>query len=242
MIKDACKKIRSKPIELSIVVPTYMEAENIPELVERVENALKELSFEIIIVDDNSPDGTADLAEKFNDIYGNIKVLRRPGKLGLGSAVLEGFRKAESEVLAIMDADLQHPPELLPQMYRKVQEGYSLVIASRYVDGGGVEGLSFLRKIISLGAVKLAHLILPKTRNIKDPMSGFFMLKREAINDVELSSRGFKMLLEILIKGKQNSVVEVPYTFKLRRKGKSKLNLKEIFRYAFLLIKLRVKL
>jgi dolichol-phosphate mannosyltransferase len=219
-----------------------MEAENIPELVERVENALKELSFEIIIVDDNSPDGTADLAEKFNDIYGNIKVLRRPGKLGLGSAVLEGFRKAESEVLAIMDADLQHPPELLPQMYRKVQEGYSLVIASRYVDGGGVEGLSFLRKIISLGAVKLAHLILPKTRNIKDPMSGFFMLKREAINDVELSSRGFKMLLEILIKGKQNSVVEVPYTFKLRRKGKSKLNLKEIFRYAFLLIKLRVKL
>jgi dolichol-phosphate mannosyltransferase len=242
VIKDACKKIRSKPIELSIVVPTYMEAENIPELVERVENALKELSFEIIIVDDNSPDGTADLAEKFNDIYGNIKVLRRPGKLGLGSAVLEGFRKAESEVLAIMDADLQHPPELLPQMYRKVQEGYSLVIASRYVDGGGVEGLSFLRKIISLGAVKLAHLILPKTRNIKDPMSGFFMLKREAINDVELSSRGFKMLLEILIKGKQNSVVEVPYTFKLRRKGKSKLNLKEIFRYAFLLIKLRVKL
>ena len=242
MIKDACKKIRSKPIELSIVVPTYMEAENIPELVERVEDALKELSFEIIIVDDNSPDGTADLAEKFNDIYGNIKVLRRPGKLGLGSAVLEGFRKAESEVLAIMDADLQHPPELLPQMYRKVQEGYSLVIASRYVDGGGVEGLSFLRKIISLGAVKLAHLILPKTRNIKDPMSGFFMLKREAINDVELSSRGFKMLLEILIKGKQNSVVEVPYTFKLRRKGKSKLNLKEIFRYAFLLIKLRVKL
>jgi dolichol-phosphate mannosyltransferase len=219
-----------------------MEAENIPELVERVEDALKELSFEIIIVDDNSPDGTADLAEKFNDIYGNIKVLRRPGKLGLGSAVLEGFRKAESEVLAIMDADLQHPPELLPQMYRKVQEGYSLVIASRYVDGGGVEGLSFLRKIISLGAVKLAHLILPKTRNIKDPMSGFFMLKREAINDVELSSRGFKMLLEILIKGKQNSVVEVPYTFKLRRKGKSKLNLKEIFRYAFLLIKLRVKL
>jgi len=242
VIKDACKKIRSKPIELSIVVPTYMEAENIPELVERVEDALKELSFEIIIVDDNSPDGTADLAEKFNDIYGNIKVLRRPGKLGLGSAVLEGFRKAESEVLAIMDADLQHPPELLPQMYRKVQEGYSLVIASRYVDGGGVEGLSFLRKIISLGAVKLAHLILPKTRNIKDPMSGFFMLKREAINDVELSSRGFKMLLEILIKGKQNSVVEVPYTFKLRRKGKSKLNLKEIFRYAFLLIKLRVKL
>jgi dolichol-phosphate mannosyltransferase len=242
VIKDACKKIRSKPIELSIVVPTYMEAENIPELVERVENALKELSFEIIIIDDNSPDGTADLAEKFNDIYGNIKVLRRPGKLGLGSAVLEGFRKAESEVLAIMDADLQHPPELLPQMYRKVQEGYSLVIASRYVDGGGVEGLSFLRKIISLGAVKLAHLILPKTRNIKDPMSGFFMLKREAINDVELSSRGFKMLLEILIKGKQNSVVEVPYTFKLRRKGKSKLNLKEIFRYAFLLIKLRVKL
>jgi dolichol-phosphate mannosyltransferase len=236
------RNLTDKTLELSIVVPTYMEAENIPMLVEGVENALKGVSFELIIVDDNSPDGTAALAEKLNGKYGNIKVLRRPGKLGLGSAVLEGFREAKSDVLAVMDADLQHPPKLLPQMYREICEGYSLVVASRYVDGGGVEGWSLLRKIASLGAVKLAHLLLPKTRSVRDPMSGFFMLRRSVVDGVGLSSRGFKVLLEILVKGRYGSVVEVPYVFKPRRRGESKLNLKETLHYAFLLIKLRVKL
>jgi dolichol-phosphate mannosyltransferase len=234
------RNLTGKPLELSIVVPTYMEAENIPELVDGVENALKGISFELIIVDDNSPDGTATLAERLNGKYGNIKVLRRPGKLGLGSAVLEGFREAKSDVLAVMDADLQHPPELLPQMYRKICEGYSLVVASRYVDGGGVEGWSLLRKIASLGAVKLAHLLLPKTRSVRDPMSGFFMLRRSVVDGVRLSSRGFKVLLEILVKGKCNPIVEVPYLFKPRRKGESKLSLKEIILYSLLLLRLKL--
>jgi dolichol-phosphate mannosyltransferase len=217
-----------------------MEAENIPMLVEGVENALKDVSFELIIVDDNSPDGTATLAERLNGKYGNIKVLRRPGKLGLGSAVLEGFREAKSDVLAVMDADLQHPPELLPQMYKKICEGCSLVVASRYVDGGGVEGWSLLRKIASLGAVKLAHLLLPKTRSVRDPMSGFFMLRRSVVDGVGLSSRGFKVLLEILVKGRYGSVVEVPYVFKPRRRGESKLSLKEIIFYSLLLLRLKL--
>ena len=223
--------LTGKPIELSIVVPTYMEAENIPMLVEEVENALKDVSFELIIVDDNSPDGTATLAERLNGKYGNIKVLRRPGKLGLGSAVLEGFREAKSDVLAVMDADLQHPPELLPQMYRKICEGYSLVVASRYVDGGGVEGWSFFRRLISWGAVKLAHLFLPRTSRIKDPISGYFMLNRSVVDNVKLNPIGYKVLLEILVKGKYNSIIEIPYSFKPRCKGESKLKLKEVENY-----------
>lgn len=227
--------------ELSLIIPTYMEAKNIEELIKRVESALSGFSFEIIVVDDNSPDGTANLAKMLNKKYGNIRVLERPGKLGLGSAVIDGFKASRSSVLAVMDADLQHPPELLPKMYKKILEGYDLVIASRYISGGRIEGWSLLRKIISLGAIKLTYLFIPRTRMFKDPLSGFFMIRRECINDIVLDVQGFKILLEIIIKGKFNSAVEVSYTFTSRLKGKSKLNMKEILNYIFTLLRLRMK-
>ncbi len=227
---------------LSLIVPTYNEAENIKEFIVRVEYALNGIPFEIIIVDDSSPDGTANLAKKLNRKYGNIKVLERLGKLGLGSAVFDGFKMAKSDVLAVLDADLQHPPELLPKMYGKMLEGYGLVIASRYVDGGGVEGWSFMRKIVSLGATKLAHLLIPETRMVNDPMSGFFMVRKEFIREFKPSSRGFKILLEILVKGKYDSVVEVPYTFQPRLNGESKLSMGESLGYLLLLAKIRLKL
>jgi len=224
---------------LSIITPTYKEAENIPEFTERLWRVLNHLPYELIIVDDNSPDGTADIAEELNSKYGNIKVLRRPSKLGLASAVKDGFNKAEADVLAVMDADLQHPPELLPKMYEKIEEGHDIVIASRYIEGGGVEGWSPWRKLVSKGATRLAHLILPRTRKIKDPVSGYFIVNREVIDGIELSVKGFKILLEILDKGNYGSVAEVPYVFKPRKAGKSKLNLKEILSYVILLLKLR---
>src|SRR3990170_547163 len=132
--------VSSKVIpELSLIVPTYNESENIVELVDRIEKLRDSISFELIIVDDNSPDGTDKIAEFLNHKYGNIKVCRRSGKKGLSSAVLHGFENATAEVLAVMDADMQHPPEILPKLYRKLSAGYDLVVASRYVDGGGVE-------------------------------------------------------------------------------------------------------
>jgi dolichol-phosphate mannosyltransferase len=234
------KTLTGKPPELSIVVPTYMEAENIPELIERVENALKGIPFELIIVDDNSPDGTADIAEGLNRKYGNIKVLRRPGKLGLVSAVKDGFNKAEVDVVAVMDADLQHPPELLPIMYKKLREGFDLVIASRYVERG-VEGWSLWRRLLSRGATVLAHLILPKTRKVKDPLSGYFMIKKEIVDAIRLNTAGFKILLEILVKGRYHKVAEVPYFFNVRRRGVSKLDLKEILNYAVSLARLTMR-
>lgn len=119
----------SQGVVLSIIVPTYRERENIPELIDRTESSMNPSEFELIIVDDNSPDGTAQVAEDLNAKYGNIKVLKRAGKLGLSSAVLDGFESARAKVLAVMDADLQHPPELLPKMYGKIREGYDLIVS-----------------------------------------------------------------------------------------------------------------
>ncbi|RLF09141.1 MAG: glycosyltransferase family 2 protein [Thermoprotei archaeon] len=219
------------PLELSVIVPTYNERENIEALIERVEEALKGARFELIVVDDNSPDGTAEAALKAGERYGNVRVLRRPCKLGLGSAVMEGASAAKARVLAVLDADLQHPPELLPVMLSKMKEGYDLVVASRFVDGGGVEGWSAWRRLASWAARILARLALPRARLLKDSMSGYFMFRREVLEGVELRPRGFKVLLELLVKGRWSRLVEVPYVFKPRLKGRSKLGFNEVVAY-----------
>jgi len=208
-----------------------MEGENISQLIERVESSLLSLSFELIVVDDNSPDGTSEVAEDLNTRYGNIRVLKRAGKLGLGSAVLEGFERAEAEVLAVLDGDLQHPPEILPLMYSKIREGYDLVVASRYVGGGKTIGWSLRRKIASKGGAILAHLLIPRTREVKDVMSGFFMLRKGIVEGVNLNPIGYKILLEILAKGSHNSLSEMPYAFEARKKGRSNLTFREVWNY-----------
>jgi dolichol-phosphate mannosyltransferase len=218
---------------LSIVIPTYNERENLPELFRRIHEALSKqgMKYEIIIVDDNSPDGTADLAEELSNNY-RVKVVRRPGKLGLSSAVLDGVKVAEGDVVAVMDADLQHPPELLPKMLQALINGCDIVVASRYVEGGSVEGWTFIRKLISKGAIMIARILIPKVRNVKDPVSGFFMFKKEVIEGRhDLNPKGFKILLEVLVKGKYDKVCEIPYRFGLRHKGRSKLGSGEILNY-----------
>ena len=225
---------------LSIVVPTYNEAENIRELIERTEVSLKGLDFEIIVVDDSSPDGTAEIAEELGKAHGNVKVVKRPKKMGLASAVLEGVKAARHDFVAVMDADLQHPPELLPKLLEKAREGYDVVIASRYIEGGGVEGWGFWRKLISKGAILLAHMLFPKARAVKDPMSGFFLFKRDVVKDIKLELLGYKLLLEVLVRGRYDKVAEIPYVFRKREKGESKLGLREIFDYVVLLLKLRM--
>jgi len=217
---------------LSIIVPTYNEAENIRELIERVEASLKGLDFEVIVVDDSSPDGTAEIAEELGKTYGNVKVVRRPKKMGLASAVLDGMRIARYGFIAVMDADLQHPPELLPKLLERAREGHDIVIASRYIEGGGVEGWSFWRKLMSKGATLLAHMLLPRTKRIRDPMSGFFLMRREVVEGAWLNPVSYKLLLEVLVKGKYNKVAEVSYLFRTRKRGESKLSTKEMFNYA----------
>jgi len=225
-------------VKLSIIVPTYNEAQNIPELFKRIEESLRGVPHEIVVVDDDSPDGTASLARALGGE--KVKVYKRDRRMGLTSAVLDGVKLAESDLIAVMDADLQHPPELLPKMLEKIEEGHDIVIASRYVEGGGVRGWSPIRRLISRGAVALAHLLLPKTKSVKDPISGFFLVKRAIMRDLKVANpSGFKVLLEVLAKASYGSVAEVPYVFEARRAGKSKLNLKEVVNYIPFLLKLR---
>jgi len=215
---------------ISVVVPTYNERDNIVELIRRIDNALKGIDYEVVVVDDNSPDGTADVAEGLSKDY-PVRVVRRPGKLGLATAVLDGVRSSRGDYVVVMDADLQHPPEVIPKMYEELIKGYDIVIASRYVVGGSVGGWGLTRRLISKTAILIAKLLIPRVRGIEDPISGFFMFRKEVLEGVSLSPKGFKILLEVLVKGRYSRVSEVPYTFGVRVRGTSKLSSKELINY-----------
>ncbi len=208
---------------VSVIIPTYNEKDNVRPLVERLERALAGHPHEIVFVDDNSRDGTAATAESLAGQY-PVRVIVRTNDRGLGSAVVHGFKNTTSNVICVMDADLQHPPEVVADLLKSVQNGADLAIGSRYVKGGGCEGWSLTRRIISKGAISLAHLLLPRTRGVSDPMSGFFMLKRPVVEGADLQVTGYKILLEILIAGHSEQVAEVPFVFVARERGESKLS------------------
>ena len=212
---------------ISVIVPTYNEIENIEKLIFRVHEILSKYKYELIIVDDNSPDGTSDAAQRLSIDY-PVKVLKRRGKLGLGSAVLYGFKHAKGDILGVIDADFQHPPVYIKEFVNAVSNGQDIAVGSRYVKGGNIEGWSKFRMLVSGGAIMLSS---PLT-NIKDPMSGFFFIKRKVIENVSLNPIGYKILLEILVKGSYNNVKEIPYTFKLREGGESKLGIGEYINYS----------
>ena len=216
---------------LSLVLPTFNECDNISKLIPELEEALCGETFEIIVVDDHSPDGTARTAQALSKKYGNIKVCERSGKLGLSSAVLCGFRNANGNILAVMDADMQHPPEILREMCLKIAHGFDLVIASRYIGGGGTRNWEVTRMIFSKVATLMAHLLLPNSRKVKDVMSGCFMVRKGNLENSTLNPIGFKILLEILCKCAFKNITEVPYIFTNRRNGKSNLSSKEINHY-----------
>ena len=157
---------------VSIVIPTYNERDNITPLVDRIGKALSGYKYDILFVDDDSSDGTAELISLIKPDY-PLDMLQRKGKKGLASAVVDGIAAAEGEVVVVMDADLQHPPEMLPALLKAIEDSADVAIASRYVPGGGCEGWGFIRRLISKGAIFISHLFLPSTRNVKDPMSVF---------------------------------------------------------------------
>ncbi len=214
---------------LSIIVPTYNEVESLPFLADRVHACLASFDYELVVVDDNSPDGTGALAEELA-LQKPIRVIHRKGKLGLASAVIEGFQQASGDILGVIDADLQHPPEHIPEMLRAMDES-DIAIASRYVNGGGTEGWTFIREFISRGAKLIPHFLFARIRSVKDPLSGFFLFRKKVIEGVTLNPVGYKILLEILIKGNHNGVVEVPYVFQGRERGTSTFNTAEQINY-----------
>lgn len=219
--------------KISVIIPTYNEKENITKLIPAIHNVLKGYEYELIVIDDNSPDGTAEMAEKLSKIY-PIRVLKRSGKFGLASAILYGLQNSKGDILGVIDADLQHPPEYMKGLIQEINNGYDIAVGSRYIGGGKTEGWSIYRSVVSKGAVILSR---PLT-DIKDPMSGYFFLKKCVIKDISFSSIGYKILLEILTKCSYENVKEVPYIFKTRQNGNSKLGKSEYINYLKLLYSL----
>ena len=204
---------------ISIIIPTYKEKENIVPLVERINGSLSKYDYEIVIVDDNSADGSEELVAGLSKKY-PVKIIVRKNKRGLSSAVVDGITSTDSDFVIVMDADLQHPPEVLPDIV-KALENHDFVMGSRYIQGGSPGEWKLSRKIVSKVATLMALPIAPK---VKDPMSGFFGFKRAVLDTATLSPTGWKIGLEILVRSKFKSVTEVPYTFVPRAHGESKLS------------------
>jgi len=225
----ADKRTDSIP-SISILVPTYREKDNLEALVSGIHKALYDYNYEIVIVDDNSGDGTCELIHALSKTY-PIRIVVRKDKRGLASAVADGFSFTSSGLIVVMDGDMQHPPEVIPSLMKELENGSDIVVASRYVEGGGCENWSTLRNINSKGAILLSHVLLPKSRKVLDPMSGFFALRRSVIEKAQLAPIGYKILLEVLIMGDWERASEVPFLFKCRTRGKSKLNIGQQIEY-----------
>jgi dolichol-phosphate mannosyltransferase len=218
-------------MKLSVISPTFDEAQNVGPLLEQLTRTLRGIDYEILIVDDNSPDLTWFVAEQAARGDPRVRVLRRLQNPGLGVAVIDGFNAAQGEAVACMDADLQHDPSILPKMLEELDRGSDVVVGSRYVAGGGIEDWNWLRRIESRIATRLAKIFLGA--NLKDPMSGYFLMWRKDFARVQaqLNGKGFKILLEILAKLHPAKIREVPYTFRPRASGKSKLSSKVVLQY-----------
>jgi len=212
---------------LSLVIPTYNEAENIALLLTRIDTALQGREWELLVVDDDSPDHTFDVVETAGLHSPNIRCLRRVGRRGLASACIEGFGATRSPYIAVMDADLQHDEALLPKMLDTLLTGkVELVVGSRYAKGGSIGDLSWGRRVVSYAGTWLARRLLGV--GLTDPMSGFFMFRRELLQRSSLgniSGSGFKILLDLVVSTRPPpSFAELPYVFQPRHSGRSKFN------------------
>lgn len=225
-------------LELTIVVPTFNEAPNVEELVRRLGDVLGGVEWEVVFVDDDSPDGTADLVRRLAGENRRVRVLHRIGRRGLSSACIEGMLSSAAPYLAVMDADLQHDEALLPRMLGLLREDAAdLVVGSRYVAEGSVAGWDERRQLISRLATRLGHLVARAP--IADPMSGFFMLRRDVLHAAvhRLSAIGFKILLDIMASTPHPlRLRELPYTFRDRRAGESKLDNRAVQDFLLLLL------
>jgi dolichol-phosphate mannosyltransferase len=207
---------------ISLIIPTFNEKDNIAPLIERISRALTGRDYEIVLVDDNSRDGTIEAAEALASRY-PVKVIVRRDARGLATAVVHGLKYTSGNIIGVMDADLQHPPEKLPDLVRAIENGADMAIGSRYIPGGGCPNWDMTRKIVSKVALMVSHLLLPSTRAVKDPLAGFFMFRRENIDIAKLKPIGYKISLEIMLTGSFKNIVEVPYVFEERSAGQSKL-------------------
>lgn len=236
-IVDARTAITSAGPTLAIIVPTFKERDNISELVTRLDRVLLNVAWEVVFVDDNSPDGTSDIVRSLAQADRRVRVLHRFGRRGLSSAVVEGILSTAAPFVAVMDADLQHDESILAEMFAALrQDRADLVVGSRYVAEGSIGSWDNKRQLISRVATRLSRIIL-KTE-LADPMSGYFMMSRAAFMSAlgRLSVQGYKILLDIVASSPARlRILELPYTFRERQFGESKLDSMVVIEYVFLL-------
>lgn len=228
----------------SLIIPTYNEAANIEKLIQRLTKLLDERipgNYELIVVDDNSPDGTWQIAQSLMQKYPQLQVMRRHDERGLSSAVIRGWQVAKGTLLGVIDGDLQHPPHVLLQLLDAIIKGADLAVASRHIDGGGVSSWSLIRRFLSRGAQVLGLIILPSVvGRVSDPMSGYFLVRRQSIANVTLNPVGYKILLEVIGRGQIKQIAEVGYVFCERKQGESKVTWKQYLEYIHHLLRLRL--
>jgi len=221
--------------QVSVIIPTFNESENICNVLESIKEHMPKIDIEAIVVDDNSPDGTGKIVEEYvksmRDIAGySISVIHRKAKNGLSSAIIDGLKKSSGDTVVVMDSDLSHPPQIIPKMLETLKQTQcDIVVASRYVTGGAINGWTLKRKLMSKVATKIAKKGLGITSS--DPMSGFFAFRRKITDGLKFDAIGYKILLELLVKTKGVKVEEIPYTFTNRKLGSSKLDTSTIIDY-----------
>jgi dolichol-phosphate mannosyltransferase len=216
---------------LSIIVPTLREAVNIGVLVKEISKAIDSIipCWELIIVDDDSGDGIIEVCDKLHKNGEPVKLVVRKNEKGLATAVLRGFCQACAPVFIVMDADLSHPPAAIPVFYKKILDGADFVIGSRYIPGGGTDDKWTLFRFINS---KIATWLAKPLVSVTDPMSGFFAIPREFLESCNnLSPVGYKIGLELIVKGNPINLKEVPIYFRTRVRGKSKLSIRQQFLY-----------
>jgi dolichol-phosphate mannosyltransferase len=223
--------------KFGLVIPTLNEEANIGALLERARSSLNglQIDYELLVVDDDSADNTGAVVRECSTLDPRVRLLVRRGCRGLAGAVTYGWDHTDANLLGVIDADLQHPPELLSVLVTLIQEGHDMAIASRYCDGNGIAGWNPVRRAISQLSTWITVPLQKPGIRVKDPLSGFFVLRRTCIAGVPLQPEGFKLLLEILVRGDIRSVAEIPYHFGLRHGGRSKANLRVGLNYLQLL-------
>ncbi len=230
-------------LELSVIIPTFNERENIALLVNRLHNALKNVYWEALFIDDNSPDGTAQFIREISQQDNRIRCIRRIGRRGLAGACLEGILASHARYIAIMDADLQHDEtKLLPMLEQLRSHTIDLIVATRYALGGNATSFSPFRSYISRCSTAMTQLFLGVT--LSDPMSGFFMIRRDIVDNMasSLSTQGFKILLDVITTSKDTlRIAEIPFSFGKRKHGESKFSLRIALNFVSLLIKKLIK-
>ncbi|MGB3570801.1 MAG: glycosyltransferase [Phormidesmis sp.] len=230
-------------VTFSLIIPTYKESGNVAKIVAQLTKLLDGFIFEdyeLILVDDDSPDLTWKVAQDLTSVYPQLRVMRRQSERGLSSAVIRGWQAAKGKILGVIDADLQHPPEVLLKLLQATLDGADLAVASRHVEGGGVSDWSIVRRLLSRGAQVLGLIVCPAVvGRVSDPMSGYFMVRRSAIAGYTLNPVGYKILLEVIGRGNIGDIAEVGYVFQERESGESKVTWKQYFEYLGHLARLR---